>query len=228
MARLARVVAPGFPHHIIQRGNRRQRVFFNDDDRLVYLELLEEHTKAEDIKIVAYCLMENHVHIVAIPGAESRLAHALGEAHRLYTRRINFREGWKGYLWQGRFISYPMDESHYYAAVRYVERNPVRANLVQHAEEYPWSSAQAHVLGVADPLLYRDPWLSEMIGNWSSYLQATERESVEALRKHAATGRPLGNDSFIENLEIELRRTLKRQKPGPKPETGQLSIVSPE
>lgn len=217
MARLARVIAPGFPHHIIQRGNRRQRVFFNDDDRLAYLDLLAKYTQDEGIKIAAYCLMENHVHIVATPAAESRLAHAFGEAHRLYTRRINFRKEWKGYLWQGRFISYPMDERHYYAAVRYVERNPIRANLVQRAEDYRWSSARSHVLGVADPLLYQDPWLVEAIGDWSNYLQTPKKEPIEAFRKHAATGRPLGNELFIENLERELHRALKRQKPGPKP-----------
>lgn len=216
MARLARVIAPGFPHHIIQRGNRRQRVFFNDDDRRTYLELLEKYTKTEGIKIAAYCLMDNHVHIVATPGAQSRLAHAFGEAHRLYTRRINFRKSWRGYLWQGRFISYPMDEKHYYAAVRYVERNPVRANLVERAEEYVWSSARAHVMGVADPLLYQDPWLIEVVGNWSTYLRTSEKEVVKGIRKHARTGRPLGNDSFIEKLETELCRTLKQQKPGPK------------
>lgn len=217
MARIARVVAPGFPHHIIQRGNRRQRVFFNDDDRLAYLELLGKYTQAEGVKIVAYCLMENHVHIIATPEAESRLAHAIGEAHRMYTRRINFREGWRGFLWQGRFISYPMDERHYFAAVRYVERNPVRANLVRHAEDYTWSSARAHVLGVTNPLLYHDPWLTAGIGNWSTYLQTTEKEAIEAIRRHANTGRPLGSDSFVEHLEIELRRPLKRQKSGPKP-----------
>lgn len=217
MARIARVIAPSFPHHIIQRGNRRQRVFFNDDDRLTYLELLSKYTQEEGIKIVAYCLMENHVHIIATPEAESRFAHAIGEAHRMYTRRINFREGWRGFLWQGRFISYPMDERHYFSAVRYVERNPVRANIVQRAENYAWSSARAHVLGTPNSLLYHDPWLAAGVGDWSAYLQTTEKDTIEALRKHANTGRPLGSDSFVEQLEIELRRPLKRQKSGPKP-----------
>jgi putative transposase len=124
MARIARVIATGYPHHVTQRGNRRQRTFFNDEDYAVYLELLSEWTRKHDVEVWAYCLMPNHVHLIVVPGTQDGLARAIGEAHRRYTRRINFREGWKGHLWQERFSSFPMDENHLLTAVRYVEMNP--------------------------------------------------------------------------------------------------------
>ena len=153
MARIARVVVPHYPHHIIQRGNRRQNVFFSDHDKDAYICLLYEQIKKWNILIWAYCLMDNHVHLIALPKDENSLARAIGETHRKYTKMINFRKGWKGYLWQGRFISYPMDEQYLYAAVRYIEINPVRSGLVEKAEDYPWSSAKAHILKKEDKLL---------------------------------------------------------------------------
>ncbi len=120
MARLARIVVPGCPHHLIQRGNRRQRVFFSEEDRGFYLTLLGRQAKKCGIAIWAFCLMENHVHLIAVPKAEDSFARGIGELHRQYTLVVNTREGWKGFLWQGRFISYPLDEGHTYAAVRYV------------------------------------------------------------------------------------------------------------
>ncbi|MDD5168160.1 MAG: transposase [Syntrophales bacterium] len=130
MARIARVIAPGYPHHVTQRGNRRQETFFADDDYAAYLELLSEWTRKHDVEIWAYCLMPNHVHLIAVPDSEEALARAIGEAHRRYTRRINFREGWRGHLWQERFASFPMEESYLLAAARYVEMNPVASGLV--------------------------------------------------------------------------------------------------
>jgi putative transposase len=112
MARLARVVAAGVPHHVTQRGNRRQRVFFGDDDYEAYRTLLAEGCRAAGVALWAYCLMPNHVHLIPVPPDAGGLRAALGEAHRRYTRRVNFREGWRGYLWQGRFASFPMDEAY--------------------------------------------------------------------------------------------------------------------
>ena len=130
MARLARLVIPGLPHHVTQRGNRRQQTFFNDGDYAAYLELMAEWCREEGVEIWGYCLMPNHVHLIAVPKTEDGLRRAIGEAHRRYTRRINFREKWRGYLWQGRFASFIMDEPYLLAAARYVELNPVRAKLV--------------------------------------------------------------------------------------------------
>ena len=145
MARLARLVVPGLPHHVTQRGNRRQQTFFCEEDYAAYLELMAEWCAKRGVEIWAYCLMPNHVHLVAVPQSKDGLRRAIGEAHRRYTRRINFREKWRGYLWQGRFASFVMDEPYLLAAARYVELNPLRANLVADAAEWPWSSAGAHL-----------------------------------------------------------------------------------
>lgn len=216
MARIARVVAPGYPHHITQRGNRRQPTFFRHDDYIAYISLMAEWTRKHDVAIWAYCLMPNHVHLIAVPRAEDGLRLAIGEAHRRYTRQVNSREGWTGHLWQGRFASYPMDQRHLLAAVRYVENNPVRAGLAEKAWEYPFSSARAHAEGGDDALVATAPLL-EMIPEWKSYLQGEEDQALtEAMKSNERTGRPLGDTDFINSLEESLGRCLSRQKPGPK------------
>lgn len=216
MARLPRVVVPGCPHHLIQRGNRRQPVFFSDEDRAFYLILLKRQIEKFGISLWAFCLMENHVHMVAVPRAKDSFARAIGEAHRKYTEVINTREDWKGYLWQGRFITYPLSESHLFAAVRYVERNPVRAGLVCVAEDYLWSSARAHVRKESHPLLSPCP-LESRIQNWSSYLGQSDRsEDIELFVRHAHTGRPLGNEEFLKRLEALTGRILIPRKSGRK------------
>lgn len=220
MARIPRIVIPGYPHHIVQRGNRRQIVFFSDRDKNAYIQCLLESTVRFGIDIWAYCLMDNHVHLIAVPKHIDSLARGMGEAQRKYTRMIHFREGWRGYLWQGRFLSYPLDRMHLYAAVRYVEQNPERAGLVTRAEEYPWSSAKAHVNKKKD-LLLSDTVLIEEIDDWESYLATyDEVEIIEQIQKHASTGRPLGNEQFITELERLSGQTLKKKKPGPKNKLG--------
>ncbi len=216
MARIARVVAPGYPHHITQRGNRRQRTFFCNEDYAVYLDLMREWCAKHAVEIWSYCLMPNHVHFVAVPLEGADLCRAIGEAHRRYTRYINFREGWRGYLWQGRFSSFVMDEPHLIAAVRYVELNPVRAGLAGKAWDYPWSSAAAHLCGVDDRLVRVAP-LNGIIGDWKRYLEEPLSEAeAEKFRKASSTGRPLGNEQFVAGLERQLIRPLHRGKPGPR------------
>lgn len=217
MPRLARVVIPGYPHHIIQRGNRRQVVFFNDGDRFEYLNLISEYTRANGIEIWAYCLMDNHVHLITVPQESESLAGAIGEVHRRYTRHINFREGWRGYLWQGRFMSYPMDDRHLFSAVRYVEKNPVRAGLVKRAEDYRWSSASAHVYHLKNDIISFNERLIRMIGDWAEYLNVPDQaDEIRLFKQHARTGRPLGDRSFIQKLEDLTGRVLEKQKPGRK------------
>ena len=217
MARLARVINPGYPHHVIQRGNRRQNVFFSHHDKDIYLNILEEQSRKYGVKFWAYCLMDNHIHLVAVPCDADSLARAIGETHRRYTRMINFREGWRGYLWQGRFSSFPVGPSYLYNLIRYVERNPVRAGIVQNAEDYTYSSAWAHVYGIKSGLL-SDFWLLKKVKNWRKYLREKDREEfVELFRSHVATGRPFGEEEFIDELEKKLDIILKKQKPGPKP-----------
>ncbi|MFA5119180.1 MAG: transposase [Candidatus Omnitrophota bacterium] len=220
MARLARLVVPKYPHHIIQRGNRRQQVFFSDQDKIAYLDYLRIRAKPAGIRFWAYCLMDNHVHLIAVPEQEDSLAYGLGEAHRRYTRMINFREEWRGYLWEGRFKSFVLDEFHLYAAMRYVERNPVRAGIVRNAWDYKWSSARAHAGKEKDPLLDNN-FVIEDIKDWKSFLSHGDESSIMSLMKsHANTGRPLGDDTFIKKLEKLTGKHLKKQKPGPKKEEG--------
>jgi putative transposase len=216
MARTARVAPPGVPHHITQRGNRRQQTFFCDDDYAANIELMAAWCSRYDAVVWAYCLMPNHVHLIVVPSSEDGLRCAIGEAHRRYSRRINFREGWCGHLWQGRFASYPMDEHYLLAAARYVELNPVRAGLVKSPGAYLWSSAAAHLTGRDDALVQVTPLL-ESVGNWVTFLSVgfSDQES-EALRRHERTGRPLGSDDFLSRLEVALARRIRRRKPGPK------------
>jgi putative transposase len=219
MARIARIVVPGIPHHIIQRGNRRQKVFFCDEDRKTYLDYLNIYAKPAGISIWAYCLMDNHVHLIAVPNDEGSLAYGLGEAHRRYTRMINFREGWKGYLWQGRFKSYPLGDTHLYAAIRYVENNPVKAKITSKAGAYPWSSAKAHIERIYDPLLDRNFVIDET-KDWAGYLSDHDHKAGVLFRKHENTGRPLGDDLFVDSLEQLTGKPLRKKKPGPKKKAG--------
>lgn len=220
MARLARVVAAGLPHHVTQRGNRRQPVFFGEDDYAAYRTLLAEGCEAAGVAVWAYCLMPNHVHLILVPQDADGLRAALGEAHRRYTRHVNFREGWRGYLWQGRFASFPMDEPYLLACTRYVELNPVRAKLARRARDWRWSSARAHLKGRDDGLAAVQPLL-DLAPDWPDFLaeglSAPEHAAIQAGER---TGRPLGAPRFIARLEKRLGRSLARGKPGPKPKAG--------
>ena len=214
MPRFARLVVPGLPHHVTQRGNRRQPVFFRDEDWQGYLHALLVQTQQHGVAIWAYCLMTNHIHLIAVPARPDSLALALGETHRRYTWQVNRRAGWTGYLWQGRFASFPMEARHAYAAIRYVERNPVEARLVTRAEDYPWSSANAHVLGTPDPLL-TSHFLKERITDWADFLRGTEDDVLgRTLARHGGVGRPLGSPDFIDHLEQVTGRRLRRGRPG--------------
>ena len=214
MPRLARLVVPGLPHHITQRGNRRQQTFFCDEDYAAYVELMADWCRERGVEIWAYCLMPNHVHLIAVPRSEDGLGRAIGEAHRRYTRRINFREKWRGYLWQGRFASFVMDEPHLLAAARYVELNPVRAKLVECPDQWPWSSAKAHLRGRDDRLVRVAPLLA-MIADWRSFLNsAIPEEELRDFRSHGRTGCPLGSTHFVARLEQTVGRTLRPRKGG--------------
>lgn len=217
MSRIARVVIPDFPHHVVQRGNRRQKVFFGDQDRQFYLRLLKKYGDEAGIAYWGYCLMENHVHLVAVPKSPESFAKGLGTAHWKYTLSINIREDWKGYLWQGRFFSCPLDGRYLMAAMRYVECNPVRTGLVTKAEDYPWSSARAHVLKQTDPLIERCAMQDE-VKDWAGFLSIAVPEcETKTLREQTTTGRPAGDQDFVERLEKITGRILKTMRRGPKP-----------
>lgn len=164
MARIARLVVPDLPHHVVQRGVPRMDVFFSDRNREEYLSLLSQFASKQALDFLAWCLMSNHAHFVVVPHEEKSLAGTFGEAHRRYTRMVNFVEEWRGHLWQERFHSYPLDEGDLFAAVRYVEMNPVRAGLVETAEDWEWSGAQYHLGLRTTDWLAREQRLLGLVG----------------------------------------------------------------
>ena len=216
MARIARVVVPGYPHHVTQRGCRRQQTFFTPRDYRYYLDILKVAKDKAGVSIWAYCIMPNHVHLVVVPESEQSLSRLLGPAHRKYAMTVNRRMRWKGHLWQERFHSFVMDENHLRAAVRYVELNPVRARLCDSPEEWNWSSTRAHLSGQDDGLVEVRPML-QRVENWENYLSCPDPGVTDAaIRKHNRTGRPAGDDNFLDILEGLTQRRLKKLKPGPK------------
>jgi len=228
MARIARVVLPDVAHHVTQRGNRRLPVFFSDEDRAFYCQLLRDGLSRADVACLAWCLMDNHVHLILVPRTADGLRAALGEAHRRYTRHVNFREGWHGHLFQARFASYPMDDAHLLAAIRYVENNPVAAGLVPHAEDWRWSSAQSHVAGrrvvgdlltdLSRPELAISNWRAMLRHGWEAGdLDATGEAMADAVEARLRTGRPLAAKDWIAKMETASGRQLAPGKRGPKP-----------
>jgi len=212
MPRIARAVGPGAPHHVTQRGNNRQDVFFVDDDRRAYLELLKHRSQAYGLDVLGYCLMTNHVHLIVVPNDEEALARAIGRTHYHYTQYINRRHGRSGHLWQNRFHSCPMDEPHLWQAMCYVERNPVRARMVRLPRRYRWSSAAAHCGGDDESGLLDLRWWSEhwRAKQWEAELREPQSdEAVARLRVGLRTGRPLGTDRFISKLESLVGRRLR-------------------
>lgn len=220
MSRLARVIASGFPHHVTQRGNRRQVTFFGDEDYQAYVDLLASQCKINNVQVWGWCLMPNHVHLILVPHGGEGLRLAVGKTHRHYSRRINFRNGWRGHLWQGRFASFPMDEAHLWQAARYIDLNPVRAGLVKRAEQWLWSSARSRIKGVDDPLVSQTcPILNTReTRDWSKFLNAgLAPDTRDILQQHERTGRPLGSAKFIDQVGKVLGRDLSLKKPGRKP-----------
>lgn len=208
MTRIARLVVPGLAHHVTQRGNRRQPTFFRPLDYKVYCDLLSEHCEREQVSIWTYCLLPNHVHLVAVPADPGGLRRALSVAHRRYTAMINRREGWKGCLWQGRFASFPMDDRHLHAAARYVLLNPVRAALCSRAEDWPYSSVKAHLAGASDGLV-DVTGLGSRIHDWEELLQGSPTWSERSrIRRHENSGFPLGEDDFLGEIEELTGRSL--------------------
>jgi putative transposase len=218
MARLSRIVVPDLPHHVAQRGNRRQPLFVEPGDYALYRDLLAERCRANGVVCWAYCLMPNHVHLILVPAAADGLAKAVGEAHRRFTAFANARARVTGHLFQGRFSSRAMDEPHLVAAARYLALNPVSAGLVADPADWPASSVAAHLAGRDDalatvaPLLSRIPRFADLFEPWPE--EAAARAAFEA---GAATGRPLGDEGFVAAIEAKLRRRVRPAKRGPKP-----------
>lgn len=233
MPRIARVVCPGIPYHITQRGNRRETVFFCNDDRQAYLEDLRHYANRHVLEILAYCLMDNHVHLVAVPGTVESLQRALKPVHLLHAQRINQEKEWCGHLWQDRFFSSALDQRHLWAAIRYVELNPVRAGLVRRAEQFRWSSASAHCAHRSDPALTRDPtWLRILseVRDWSSWLdESINPERLRSLRCNTQRGLPTGSEEFVRAMEAVTGRILRRRPRGRPGKSARSSdLIEPE
>lgn len=208
MPRPSRIVVPGLPHHVTQRGNRREPIFFEAGDQQRYLDILAIQTRRHGVEVWAYCLMPNHVHLILSPLDAGGLARAIGETHRHYSAFVNGRQGWTGHLFQARFASVVMDERHLLAAARYVSLNPVRARMVSRAEDWPWFSVHAHLAGQDDGVVTVAPLLSR-IQRFADMLEVTDQEPTEftALRVAETSGHPLGDDEFVAGVRDRAKGT---------------------
>ena len=229
MARLPRIIVQGVPHHVTQRGNRRQRVFIEDDDYALYKDWLAQSCRSNGVDVWSYCLMPNHVHLILVPSDDTGLSRAVGETHRRYSGYINSRLRVTGHLFQGRFGCVAMDESHLMAAFRYVALNPVKAKLATTAVHWTWSSTPAHFRREDDGLVTVRPLL-DRVERFDDFLgMAPDAELEAALAKGQSIGRPLMGDQALAELEKRFGRPLRPGKRGrpasPKNDVRQLKLV---
>ncbi|HME06090.1 MAG TPA: transposase [Bryobacteraceae bacterium] len=225
MPRANRIVIPGIPHHVTQRGNYRQQVFFREGDRLFYLDLLAEFSNHYGVSIEAYCLMPNHVHLVLVPHGECSLPRLLQRIQSEYARVLNLRLHRAGHLWQGRYYSVPMAEDHFASAMVYVEQNPSRAGLVKGPADWRWSSARGHLGMRNDPLLNLVRWRSSFTSaSWKSCLELGLRDGLllERIREATLTGRPFGGEDFLQRLEDQFGKKVRPGGPGRRAAQGAL------
>ena len=216
MPRNARLVAPGLPYHITQRGTNREHVFFSEGDRLLYLQLLHDNMADAQCGVLAYCLMTNHVHFVIVPEREDSLARLFSRVHGRYSQAFNIHKGRSGHLWQARFHSCPLSAALLWVGLKYVESNPCRAGMVQSASEYRWSSAAAHLLGKADEsgILDLDFWQKAGgVATWEEiHGRRNTTEQERALKRCTFAGRPYGDEAFVKEMEVRFQRKWRRLK----------------
>ncbi|WP_208599519.1 transposase [Desulfospira joergensenii] len=211
---MKRIVVPGYPHHIVQRGVRSLDIFFKGQDKIEYFNFLNEQSGRFRLTILAYCLMTNHVHLLAVPEKEDSPAKAVGEAHRQYTRMINFRENLRGFLFQGRFSSCPVYTDQYlFTALRYIEQNPVKAKIVKYPWQYKWSSASFHCGETSHDPLVRENRLFSEITDWKAFLSSTD-QNEPILEERIRTGRPFGPGNFYSIIEKFTGRNFRPGLPG--------------
>ena len=205
MPRIARLVVPGYPHHITQRGNYRQDVFRDDADRIQYIDLISYYSRLYHLTILGYCIMSNHVHFIAIPKEEDSLSDVFRIVHTRYSQYFNQKLHASGHLWQGRFYSCVLGDRHLIAAARYIERNPVRAKLTKKPTDYKWSSAKSHADISRNDTIDTSSFFKYIEveqNSWREFIdKPDEQDEVAVIRKYTMTGRPLGGDSFIHKLE---------------------------
>lgn len=226
MPRTARIVIPGLAHHVTQRGNNRQDVFFVHDDRAAYLTFLARECQRYRVAILGYCLMTNHTHLLLMPTTAESLARAVGRTHWLYAQYLNRMHRRSGHVWQNRFYSAPIDDENVLLGLRYIERNPLRARMARNAAKYLWSSAAVHCDGRAatasaariDPRAFLDLrwWREASRGvNWTEELvEPIEDRELSRIRRATHTGRPLASDHWLAKLESKLGRRLRARPVG--------------
>ncbi len=210
MPRIARIVGVQYLHHIVQRGNNREKVFLDPEDFKKYIFLLQKYANEKEARILAYCLMGSHVHLLIRPMAENSLCKMMQGVALCYTQYFNRKNGRTGRIWECRYYSSVIDEVRYLWAVsRYIEKNPLRAQVVRRPEEYPYSSAKAHLLGEKDPLLGEPLFGKSELKDYKVFMKGVEEQSLqEEIRRKARLGKPLGNGRFSESLSLKLGRNL--------------------
>jgi putative transposase len=218
MTRTARVIVVDYPHHVTQRGNNQQTVFFDDSDRKEYLALIKKYSQEYDLSVLSYCLMPNHVHFIAIPHNEFSLSKTFSSVNAGYSRYANKKEVRSGHLWQCRFYSCVLDESHLIMAARYIENNPVRAKLVRKAWDWKWSSANFNIGNIKEDLIINKSlleYINSTPTEWKTLLEEKENmEKIEQIRKKTKAGLPLVKGELISDLEKKLNRELQTKSPG--------------
>ncbi len=225
MPRIARIIAPGYPHHITQRGNNSSVVFFDDQDRETYLNLLAGYAQKYALRVLAWCLMDNHVHLLVVPESENSLARGIGLTNLVYTQYLNRKRGQSGRIWQNRFFSCVVENDQYlWTVARYIEPNPLKVGLVEQAENYRWSSARLHLTETTDELLSQPDWLApEDRNDYAAFFNIEDEAQNYAIRKATRSGRPFGSESFIDTIEYALNRRVRAKKVGrPCKTTGEM------
>jgi putative transposase len=216
MPKFPRLVVPGYPHHVTQRGVRKQQTFFEREDYLAYVDLIQRQKLEAGVDVWAYCLMPNHIHMVVVPYDVQSLSKLFQSVHHRYARWVNAKHEWRGHLWQERFYSVVMDERHALAAMRYVELNPVRAGICSAPASWEWSSARGS-LGLKSDSLLDESEVRRLIPDWSSFLHENSSEDeIVSIRSQTQIGRPTGNDNFIDDIEQKTGRRVRRRNPGPR------------
>jgi putative transposase len=226
MPRIARIVGVGYPHHIIQRGNNREKVFLNQRDYERYLSFLSRYSEQKEISVLAYCLMPNHIHLLVKPSGEEALPKMMQGVTLCYTKYFNGENGRTGRLWECRYYSTVIDaDSYLWTVIKYIENNPVRAGMVKRPEDYLYSSAKAHVLGKRDPLLEEQLFDKGELNEYRSFIRSEEDQKItEEIRKQTRSGKPLGGSKFLLTLSERLSCSLSfRPKGRPRKNIKELS-----
>jgi len=217
MARQARIIVPNSPHHISQRGNRGESIFFEKEDFSNYLELIQKNLNDFKIDLLSFCLLPNQIHLLMEPKHKDDLSRCIGETNRQYTRYINQKKNWTGHLFQNRFFSYAMDDQHALRAARFIETLPVTAKITEKPQNYLWSSAKYRIKTIENSPI--KPFnMFHLDQNWEDFLgRIMDTEELKKIQTHLQTGRPRGNTLFLDTVEQQIGRPVRPQKRGRKP-----------